>query len=482
MRAEAVIRGARPRSRPPGGSRVAAVAGVVVACLVLQVPAAAQMPPDGPGSPDPGPPTGAAAPEPPPSPPDTGGQQPPPSPEEPTTTGSVADAPQGPTTGGGEADGATADPVAEDPAVEDPAVEDPAAHGDAPAPEPPDVEITVPQPSEPARTPAHIVRRHLGRARREVADTGEAHRAVLERISRIEARIQAERSRSAALAAEVRSVTERLAEARRRLAGQARWAYIHGPSAPLGGVLEVDDPNRAVVRIELLDRVLTGDAAEVAELERRADRLRDELTVAAAAVRTLEVSRAAALAELKRRAEDLERARMVLEAFERGSDIMIPGFVFPVGEPYSFVDTFGAPRMPGTPYEHFHQGTDIFAPYGTEVYAVERGVVARVGTDVLGGIKLWLVGESGTWYYYAHLSGYAPGIVDGLTVNAGDVLGYVGDTGNARGTPPHLHFEIRPERTTPVNPAPLLEVVSAWERSRRAGGDRVGGAPPADTG
>jgi murein DD-endopeptidase MepM/ murein hydrolase activator NlpD len=80
-------------------------------------------------------------------------------------------------------------------------------------------------------------------------------------------------------------------------------------------------------------------------------------------------------------------------------------------------------------------------------------------SNELGGITVWLKGESGTYYYYAHLVGYAPDVREGMVVDAGTVLGFVGDTGDARGGPPHCHFEIHPEGGPAVNPYPLLKVV-----------------------
>jgi murein DD-endopeptidase MepM/ murein hydrolase activator NlpD len=91
-----------------------------------------------------------------------------------------------------------------------------------------------------------------------------------------------------------------------------------------------------------------------------------------------------------------------------------------------------------------------------------------MGTDVLGGTKIWVKGQSGTYYYYAHLSAFAEGMVNGLVVEPGTVIGFVGDTGNARGGAPHLHFEIHPEGGPAVNPYALLKVVDDLSRRAKA--------------
>ncbi len=158
----------------------------------------------------------------------------------------------------------------------------------------------------------------------------------------------------------------------------------------------------------------------------------------------------------------IDQARIEMEAFRAGSDIYISGVQFPIAGTYSvpLINSFGFPRMPGTPDAHWHEGIDIFAPRGTPLVAAERGVIGRVGNGRLGGLKFWLRGESGADWYYAHLDGFAPGLHNGQVVEAGELLGYVGNTGNAVGTPPHLHLEIHPGGGEAVNPYPLLKVVS----------------------
>jgi murein DD-endopeptidase MepM/ murein hydrolase activator NlpD len=118
------------------------------------------------------------------------------------------------------------------------------------------------------------------------------------------------------------------------------------------------------------------------------------------------------------------------------------GYVFPVYGPSSFIDTFGGPRSDVS--GGWHHGDDIFAPLGAPVLAVAYGTIFSVGWNKVGGNRLWLRDGQGNLFYYAHLSAFTPLAINGNKVNAGDVLGFVGNTGDAQGTPTHLHFEIHP--------------------------------------
>ena len=114
-------------------------------------------------------------------------------------------------------------------------------------------------------------------------------------------------------------------------------------------------------------------------------------------------------------------------------------------------DSWHDPREGG----RVHKGIDIFAPKGTEVVAVADGIVSYIGDQKLGGHCLWLTTENGASFYYAHLDRWAPGLYEGMEVQAGDLLGFVGNTGNALHTPSHLHFGVN-ESDEMVNPYPLL--------------------------
>jgi murein DD-endopeptidase MepM/ murein hydrolase activator NlpD len=118
------------------------------------------------------------------------------------------------------------------------------------------------------------------------------------------------------------------------------------------------------------------------------------------------------------------------------------GYVFPLYGPAAFGDTFGAYR--GDVAGKWHHGEDIVAPRGTPILAVADGTLFSVGWNDIGGWRLWLRDRAGNEFYYAHLSAYSPLAADGRNVKAGDVIGFVGNSGDADGGVTHLHFEIHP--------------------------------------
>ena len=114
-------------------------------------------------------------------------------------------------------------------------------------------------------------------------------------------------------------------------------------------------------------------------------------------------------------------------------------------------DTWGGARSEGRK----HEGIDIFAKRGTAVRSSTEGIVSQVGTNRLGGLVVWVLGPGGQRHYYAHLDSYSD-VEAGMRIEAGRVLGYVGNTGNAKGTPPHLHYGIY-DTDGAINPYPLLK-------------------------
>jgi len=117
----------------------------------------------------------------------------------------------------------------------------------------------------------------------------------------------------------------------------------------------------------------------------------------------------------------------------------------------SIADTWQAARGEGRK----HEGQDIFATRGTPILSATSGYIYNIGENNLGGQTVSVIGKGGRVYYYAHLDSYARGIKIGDRVTTRTVLGYVGTTGNAQGTPPHLHFGIYTSSGA-INPLPML--------------------------
>jgi Peptidase family M23 len=146
----------------------------------------------------------------------------------------------------------------------------------------------------------------------------------------------------------------------------------------------------------------------------------------------------------------------------------VPRLIFPVVGTTSYYDDFGEPRAGGA-----HQGNDLLATRHAPAVAVEGGTVKFWTTSVQAGCMLYLHGDSGTTYLYIHLNNdltarndnqgtcvagtsYAPGLKDGARVAAGQLIGFVGDSGDANGIHPHLHFEVHPNDGAAVDPYPYL--------------------------
>jgi Peptidase family M23 len=147
----------------------------------------------------------------------------------------------------------------------------------------------------------------------------------------------------------------------------------------------------------------------------------------------------------------------------------VPKLVFPIVGSVAFSNDFGAARYSGS-----HQGNDIMAPRRTIAVAAEAGKVKYWTSSAAAGCMLYLYGNSGTTYLYIHLNNdvtkgndnrgkcvagmaYAKGLQDGDSVEAGEAIGYVGNSGDADHTDPHLHFEVHPNDGGAVNPYPYLK-------------------------
>ena len=149
--------------------------------------------------------------------------------------------------------------------------------------------------------------------------------------------------------------------------------------------------------------------------------------------------------------------------------------------PSSYIDTFGAARSDVT----YHHGDDIFGQLGQPLVACADGTVFSVGWNKIGGNRLWIVDAEGNQFYYAHLSAFATTAVNGAHVKAGQVVGFMGHTGDAEGTPVHLHFEVHPVSLLylgydgAVDPTPYLD---AWRHQQDLPFPIAGGWAPRRSG
>lgn len=242
----------------------------------------------------------------------------------------------------------------------------------------------------------------------------------------------------------------------------------------LGDLKVVDEELR--VQQKTLARARDEQHDVVASLKRSGDALQSKLAEAQREEQAIEVRFRKELAA-KRRAEAAARraeaARQAAAAAQRSGARSVPAraastgggnagtvvaspppgasIVCPVQGAVSFVDSWGAPRSGG----RHHEGVDMMAARGTPDVAVVSGnVTMKVGN--LSGNGVYLYGDDGNTYWYFHLDSWVGGP---RHVSQGEVIGYVGDTGNARGGPTHTHFEYHPGGGGPVDPYPLVRSV-----------------------
>ena len=129
---------------------------------------------------------------------------------------------------------------------------------------------------------------------------------------------------------------------------------------------------------------------------------------------------------------------------------------FPIAGYASYVHDWLYPRW--GPGFRFHKGTDVFAAMGTPVRSPANGHVSKISNSGLGGLSVYVTDpRDGTYFYMTHLSGLPEGLHVGQVVEIGDIVGFVGNSGNARGGAPHLHFQVHPQGGDPIDPKPILD-------------------------
>jgi murein DD-endopeptidase MepM/ murein hydrolase activator NlpD len=268
------------------------------------------------------------------------------------------------------------------------------------------------------------------------------------------------------------------ASAREALRRRVATAYRtpHADLALAGAVLEAPDPGTALHVASLVSRLTVRSAREVAGREQAEHRamsaLRQRRIIAAGAAGAAEAQQQRAdelivaldqaeqaIEQARRdvaRAESAARARARAAASRGASStaaVIVDGKTCPVAGPHGFIDSWGFPRSGG----RTHKGVDMFAASGTPLVAVADGTVSRVYTNRLGGLSIDFVDARGDRYYYAHLA--SARAASGQRVRAGEEIGTVGQSGNARGTPPHLHWQYHPGGGAPVNPYALARAL-----------------------
>ncbi|MBW3620636.1 MAG: peptidoglycan DD-metalloendopeptidase family protein [Actinobacteria bacterium] len=274
------------------------------------------------------------------------------------------------------------------------------------------------------------------------------------------ARVSAAEEELATLAERTRQLEVEAAEVDVLLAARARAVFKHGGNSVLESLLSADGPQRAIERASLMNAVTGRDQGRLeaavnlrVQLDQSAQLLAAKTAELEALKADLAEQQAALAAELddaKVLQTDLRRREARRKHIERGVQNGTYACMFE--HPFNFRDTWGHPRSGG----RRHKGTDVFSYHGAPVYAFNGGRIQRLNNSGLGGISVYLWGEDGNLYYYTHLDDYAPGLHVGKYVEAGEMIAYNGDTGNARGGAPHVHFQLHPGGGAPVNPYPWL--------------------------
>ena len=301
----------------------------------------------------------------------------------------------------------------------------------------------------------------------------------LDRLAASYAAAETDFAQTEARIGEVSGRVERLRDRMRgiqaRLQVRAREAYEGSGTNTLEMLLSSDSFAQFSDRVEFLGTVVQDDGdlmidARVTREElRRAqadlESLSARQSATVASLGRQKVDLAAKLAEAQRLQADLEkklaqeraeaRAAAAAEATSTSAPVHNGGALqaCPVGQPRTFIDSFGFPRSGG----RTHQGIDMMAPFGTPIYAAQAGRFEQ-NYNSLGGISALLYAGNGDYTYYAHMSSYA-GVSNGATVSAGTMIGHVGNTGDASGGPMHLHFEYHPGGGGAVDPYGMLRAV-----------------------
>ncbi|MCP5030011.1 MAG: peptidoglycan DD-metalloendopeptidase family protein [Actinomycetia bacterium] len=317
---------------------------------------------------------------------------------------------------------------------------------------------------QPEFRPSRVVFGEVRTARAQLEDVEAQHRETVGRVKALRRLVKGLLRSVDVLSGDERDALSELDEARAAFETSAVDAYIRGSWSEGNALLDAPSAGDFITRRLLMSSVLESDVVTIHEFIDLRERLGSRVQSTSDDLRLARQSLDSALRSEGALRVEVEDAELAVAMFEAKSVLAVSNLTFPVAGENEFIDSWGFPRMIGTEDEHWHEGVDIFAEYGTPLVATERGVVSKINDNRLGGLSVWLQGESGIKWYYTHLSGLAPDLEVGLLVEGGDELGYVGTSGNAAGTPPHLHMQLHPDGNDPVNPHPVLSVLAERDR------------------
>ena len=319
-------------------------------------------------------------------------------------------------------------------------------------------------------------------AAREIADARDRADRAATAYFEAESRLDALELEAEALDREVTALEAQIGALGGRMQQIALRRFTRASTAPsplLSGFQSVAEQMQLAAFAAVIDDSSEGDLDEYESVRRDLDAKQRSLSSARSEIeeeqRNLASLRDAAVAEVERLQEVEEQrlkdvaVRRALEAEQRrraaaaaasaartpnptrgtpARDVARSGWVCPTGNAsVAFGDTWGAPRSGG----RTHKGVDMIGPIGTPLLAVVSGF-AKANSSTLGGLGVWFRGSDGNSYFYAHLDSYG----QLGNVSAGTVIGYMGETGNAKYSTPHLHFEIHPGGAGPINPYPTV--------------------------
>ena len=307
----------------------------------------------------------------------------------------------------------------------------------------------------------------LDEAKRELAAVQSQLNEAAARWQAAESRLEQTQDEVADAKARMEQIQASIDRIQERLQRRAVLAFQSGPASTIDLLLSSSSFAEFSDRLEFLGSMAQADSDLLVEQDVATEQLQraraDLLVLSERQAATAAELQAAAvaiqdrLAAVQARVSDLTAKYNAEQAAARQLQILgqtpVPGAplqVCPVAGPNSFVDSFGWPRSGG----RSHQGTDLIAASGTPVVAAHPGVVSRSSSS-LGGIQAYVRAPSGTYTFYAHLSGYSSA---SGSVGAGTVIGYVGSTGNA-GSVNHLHFEYHPGGGAAIDPYQYLLAV-----------------------